>query len=160
MSTDWLTQLAPDRAPPPPLWWPPAPGWWALLLLLVLGCVIGAALYRGRRRPSVAAGKRGWRRAALRELAQLEAAGGDDASVARSVQQVARRFAVARYGRACVAALSGDAWVAFVVAHGGPDWAGQAGRDLLRCAYGGGAVAGSERERWLAGARGFVKASS
>lgn len=152
MTPAWLSQLAPDRAPPPPSWWPPAPGWW-LLALLLAAALAGALWWRQRsRRPSL----RGWRRIALRELARLEASAADDAALARGLQQLLRRYALARYGRDAVAGLSGEAWIAFVVARGGSAWAGAVGAGLLRCAWGGRADA--DRDRWLAGARGFVKA--
>lgn len=159
MTAPWLSQLAPDRAPPPLGWWPPAPGWWGVLVLLVIAIAVGRELRLQRRQPST---KR-WQRAALRELAHLQAAArvdaNDDVSLAHGLQQLLRRYAVVRYGRQRVAALSGDAWIAFVVSHGGTDWAGDTGRQLLRCAYGGGTTVGNElRERWLRGARAFVKA--
>ena len=163
MTPPWLLQLAPDRAPPPLGWWPPAPGWWMLAGLLLTALAIGVWWRRRPRRPAV----RRWRRAALRELAQWQAAApthpSADAALAQAVQQLLRRYAVARYGRETVAALNGDAWIAFVVGHGGSAWAGETGRQLLRCAYGGGAstpgTSATDRERWLAGARGFLKAS-
>jgi hypothetical protein len=163
MTASLLEQLAPDRAPPPLGWWPLAPGWWGLMALLLMTLVLAAWLRKRRRQPSV---KR-WQRAALRELAQLQAVlgqdGSGDATIARGVQQLLRRYAIARYGRDAVAALSGDAWIDFVVSHGGSDWAGDSGRALLRCAYGGAAAnqdspaSPADRERWLNGARAFVK---
>ena len=163
MNPTLLQQLAPDRAPPPLGWWPLAPGWWGLMALLLLGLALAAWLRKRARQPSV---KR-WQRVALRELAQLQTvsdqAGSDDAHVAREVQLLLRRYAVVRYGRDAVAALSGDAWLAFVVRHGGSDWAGESGQSLLRCAYGGHAAAPSQpasaadRARWLNGARTFIK---
>jgi hypothetical protein len=128
-----------------------------------MALVLAAWLRKRRQQPSV---KR-LQRAALRELAQLQAVsgqdGGDDATIARGVQQLLRRYAIARYGRDAVAALSGDAWIDFVVSHGGSDWAGDNGRAMLRCAYGGdptlldGSASPADRERWLNGARAFVK---
>jgi hypothetical protein len=147
MKPDWLAQLAPAHAPPPPGWWPPAPGWWGLALLLLLG--IGALLYWLSRPP------RRLRRTALRQLALLENTGHDDAHLARQLEDLVRRYAVARFGRETVAGLAGTAWIDFVVAHGGTDWAGDSGASLLRAAYGGQAAA--ERTRWLGGARGFLK---
>jgi len=145
---DWLAQLAPPHAPPPPGWWPPAPGWWSLALLL--GVVVAGAIYWNVR-PSVRL-----RRAALRELKQLETTPVDDVALARGLEHLLRRYAVARFGRETVANLSGERWIAFVVAHGGAPWAGAAGTGLLRAAYGGEAQA--DRARWLSGARGFLKA--
>ena len=146
MNNTLLEQLAPDRAPPPLGWWPLAPGWWGLLVLLLLGLAMAA-----------------W----LRELAQLQTVSGqagiDDAHIAREVQLLLRRYAIARYGRDAVAALSGDTWLTFVVRHGGSDWAGDSGQALLRCAYGGHAAAPNrpaspaDRARWLNGARAFIQ---
>ena len=148
MKPEWLAQLAPPHAPPPASWWPLAPGWWGLAILIV--AIIAGALVWRRRRPVRL------RRAALRELKQLEAsAADDDAALARGLQQLVRRFAVARFGRAAVAGLSGERWIGFVVAHGGTDWAGDTGAGLLQAAYGG--VSRSERARWISGARAFLK---
>jgi len=148
VTPDWLSQLAPAHAPPPPGWWPLAPGWWMLAILLVL---VAVALVYWQRRPAVRL-----RRIALRELKDLEATAGDDIVLARELEHLLRRFAVARFGRDMVAQLSGERWIAFIVAHGGAAWSGSAGASLLRAAYGGGAV-NSERTRWLNGARAFLK---
>lgn len=163
MNTDLLAQLASDRAPPPLGWWPLAPGWWGLMALLLLAVALAMWLRQRARRPSV----RRWQRMALREWAQLQAAsrqpGSDDTQLAREVQQLLRRYAIARHGREAVAGLSGDAWLEFVVRHGGRDWAGESGQALLRCAYGGSvttpraAVSAADRERWLSGARCFIQ---
>lgn len=147
MKPDWLSQLAPPHAPPPPGWWPPAPGWWALAILLAI--IVAAALY-WRRRPAVRL-----RRIALRELHNLEAADIDDSEFARSLEHLLRRFALARFGRDAVAELSGERWIAFIVAHGAAEWDGAAGAGLLRAAYGG--KADADRARWLSGARAFLK---
>ena len=148
MNQDLLAQLAPAHAPPAPGWWPPAPGWW-LLAVLLLAAV--AALLLWLRRPA-----RRLRRAALQELKQLEQAGGDDAALARGLEHLLRRYAVARFGREPVARLSGERWIDFVAAHGGSALAGEPGRELLRAAYGG--AAGPGRALWLSGARGFLRA--
>jgi hypothetical protein len=147
MTPDWLAQLAPPHVPPPPGWWPPAPGWWALAILL---CIAVAALIHWNRRPAVRL-----RRIALRELQQLEAAGIEDGELARKLEHLLRRYAVARFGHDMVAGLSGERWVAFVVAHGAADWDGDNGASLLRAAWGGKAEA--DRARWLSGARAFLK---
>lgn len=161
MTAPWLSQLAPDRAPPPLDWWHLAPGWWGVTLLLLLALAIGVRRLVRQRRASSR-----WQRAAWRELARLQADPGDDATIARGVQDLLRRYAVVRHGREVVAPLSGAAWIAFVVDHGGTDWAGDTGRQLLRCAYGGtgpvprGPHGVDHRQRWLDGARAFVKASA
>ncbi|MDR3370986.1 DUF4381 domain-containing protein [Rhodoferax sp.] len=147
MKPDWLAQLAPSHAPPPPGWWPLAPGWWVLAVLLILGVV---AVWLWQRRLPVRL-----RRAALRELVQLEKTTANDAELARELTHLVRRYAVARYGRDTVATLSGRRWIDFVVAHGGTPWAGDVGMDLLRAAYGG--QCQPERARWVAGAKAFFR---
>lgn len=149
----WLSQLAADRAPPPPGWLPPAPGWWVLGALLLVATALAAWFGRRwwRQRAS-----RTLRRIALGELQRLERDTVDDAALARELESLMRRYAVARFGRDAVAQLSGESWLAFVVEHGAAGWAGDSGRALLRAAYGGAARA--ERERWIGGARAFVQA--
>lgn len=148
MNADWLTQLAPAHAPPPPGWWPLAPGWWGLALLLLL---ISAVLSYRWRRPSARL-----RRTALRELEQLEARAGSDAQLAGELQNLMRRYAVAAYGHAAVAGLSGSEWLAFIEAHGGTLLAGEAGRSLLDIAYGKHELA-TDRACWLEGVQGFLR---
>lgn len=161
MNPTLLAQLAPDRAPPPLGWWALAPGWWGLMALLLITAGALIWLHKRRQTPS----SRRWQRAALRELAALQAqADLDDAQLAQGLQQLLRRYAVARHGREAVAALSGDAWIAFVVRRGGQAWAGDSGPALLRCAYGppGADMAASRsahRKRWLQGARGFLRSN-
>ena len=147
MTPNWLAQLAPAHAPPPPGWWPPAPGWW-LLAVLVLGAA-AASVYWWRdpyRRN---------RRAALRELRAIRAEDSDVVACARAVESLLRRFAIAVFGGARVARLTGDAWLAFVAAQGGSQLAGEAGRSLLATAFGGGG--NDDRECWIAGADTFVR---
>ncbi len=150
MTPDWLAQLAPSHAPPAPGWWPLAPGWWGLALLIGVAMV---AVTVWQRRPQVRL-----RRAALRELDLLEAMAADDAVLARELEHLVRRFALARFGRAAVASLSGPGWIDYVVAHGGTAWSGAVGAKLLQAAYGGTLCA--ERTRWLSGARAFFKAAT
>jgi len=147
MNNDWLKQLAPPHAPPPAGWWPPAPGWWVLALLTL--AIVAALIYWYRRAPSRL------RRAALRELKQLESRRGDDLQLAGELQDLLRRYAVASYGREAVANLSGESWLAFIVAHGGKELAGEAGQSLLRAAYGSRLL--NDRTPWLQGARGFLR---
>jgi hypothetical protein len=144
---DWLAQLSPSHAPPPAGWWPLAPGWWVLALLTLVALVVAWLWWRSPRLRL--------RRAALRELAQLEKTAPNDGELARGLEHLVRRYAVARFGRDAVAGLSGARWLAFVAAHGGSDWSGDAGSALLQAAYGGRFQ--SERGRWLAGARAFFK---
>ena len=149
MTPDWLAQLAPPHAPPPPGWWPPAPGWWALALL---GLAAVATLAWWWTRPA-----QRQRRAALRELAGLAGANLDDIQLARALQDLLRRHAVARYGRETVARLAGSDWIDFMVTRGAAPFAGAAGDNLLRAAYAGDCVSAS-RAQWLAGARAFIGA--
>jgi hypothetical protein len=149
MTPDWLAQLAPAHAPPPPGWWPLAPGWWGLGVLLVLAAF---ALWRWYSRPHARL-----RRAALRELVQLERTNPTDADLAQGLQRLVRRYALARYGHATVAGLSGQRWVDFVAEHGATQWQDQPGADLLRAAYGASATQQPQRALWLAGARAFFR---
>ena len=148
VAPDWLAQLAPPHTPPPPGWWPLAPGWWALLVLVV---VVAAVLIYWQTRPSVRL-----RRIALRELKNLQETVIDDIALARELEHLLRRYAVARFGRDRVASLSGKRWIAFVVEHGGGvAWPGDSGASLLRVAYGGQAKA--DRAAWLSGAKEFIR---
>ncbi len=143
----WLSQLAPAHAPLPATWWPPAPGWWALLTLLVL---TAAAFVYWQRSPKLRL-----RRSALKELKMLRTTIADDNALARDLEHLLRRYAVARFGRDEVASLSGERWIAFLVEHGGIAWQGEIGADFLRAAYGG--TATLHRNAWLTGAQGFIK---
>ena len=145
-SPAWLDQLAPAHAVAAPGLWPLAPGWW---LLIGVALLCAAAFYAWRRH------RRSLRHLALNELTRIENGAADDAALARDLENLMRRFAVARYGRDQVARLSGDAWIAFVTAHGGSALAGDSGQQLLRAAYGAGANA--DRAQWLRGARGFLR---
>ena len=147
MTPDWLSQLSAAHAPPPPGWWPPAPGWWVLAVLLLAAAAGGVWWWRDPYRRS--------RRAALRELRTIRAEEADVVSSARAIESLLRRFAVAVFGGAQVARLTGDAWLAFVAEQGGAQLAGDAGRSLLATAFGGGAS--GDRECWIAGADSFVR---
>ena len=112
---------------------------------------------------AVAAGVWWWRdpywksrRAALRELRTIRAADSDVVASAQAIESLLRRFAIAVFGGARVARLTGDAWLAFVVAEGGAPLAGETGRSLLAAAFGG--VASDNRERWITAADTFVRA--
>ena len=147
VTPDWIRQLAPPHAPPPASWWPLAPGWWGLLILLIF--LIGAFIYWNRR-PAIRL-----RRIGLRELKNLNETVNDDFVLARGLEDLMRRFAVARFGHDKVANLSGERWIAFVVEHGGSALSGEIGKNLLRAAYGGSAT--TNRTVWLTGAKAFIK---
>jgi hypothetical protein len=146
LNADWLKQLAPDHAPPLPGWWPLAPGWWIVALLVLLGF---AGLLYWFLRPSARV-----RRTALRELRKLES-NTDDFLLARELEHLMRRYALATFDREEVAKLSGESWLAFVAAHGGIALAGEPGQELIRAAYGGHVLA--DRNRWIDGTRGFLR---
>lgn len=147
MNPDWLSQLAPGHSPAAPGWWPPAPGWWALGLLgIVLITLLVWQSHRSQRVP---------RRAALRQLRLIRASDADGAAVARAIQNLLRRYALAVFGPARVARLSGEAWLTFVIDAGGEALAGSPGRTLLAAAFGN--QTSDEREQWIAGAERFIK---
>lgn len=147
VAADWLTQLAPPHAPASPGWWPLATGWWFLLIIIL---VLSAATIYWQRRPASRL-----RRLALRELKFMQASISEDIALARDLEHLLRRYAVARYGREQVANLSGERWLNFVIAHGGVAWSGAVGANLLCNAYGGSAPA--DRAAWLQGAQSFIK---
>jgi len=156
VNPDWLSQLAPAHAPPAPGFWPPAPGWWALALvaLALAGWYWRAPARRLRRR-------------ALRELRALraartpapESASFDDAALARALESLLRRYALALFGSPRVARLCGEAWLQFGGRHGGAALAGGAGQSMLRAAFGGGTrCADSEQPgQWLVAAEQFIR---
>jgi len=148
MNADWITQLAPARAPPPPAWWPPAIGWWVVagLILVLLGA--GFAAWKS----SAAERWRRVRRAALAELERIRSL--DEAHQPRAIQHLMRRHAVSVYGAGAVAPLHGEAWLDFIRAHGGGAFAGRSGQDFLAAAYGKGGAAAPE---WLAAAEAFIR---
>lgn len=147
MTPNWLSGLAPAHAPPPPGWWPPAPGWWLLGAMLLAAAAAAIWWWRDPYRRS--------RRAALRELRAIRAGEFDVVASARAIESLLRRFAIAVFGPAQVARLTGEAWLAFVAERGGAALAGAAGRSLLATAFGGSASA--DRDSWIAGADAFVR---
>ncbi|HVC00847.1 MAG TPA: DUF4381 domain-containing protein [Steroidobacteraceae bacterium] len=151
MNTDWLAQLAPERAPAPPGWWPPAAGWWALLACLVLLCAAGVSWWRSPRRRL--------RRAALGELRRIRANEGDMIVVARAIQNLLRRYALAVFGSERVARLQGDAWLRFLANGGAQALRGAPGQALLRANFAG--SLGEDRDQdcdtWFAAAEQFVR---
>jgi hypothetical protein len=144
-----LSQLAPAHAPAAAPWWPLAPGWWVLLAVALL-VALAAWLFMRRRGPQQRV-----RVVALDELDRIAAAKSDDAAFARDLEHLLRRYAVTRFGRATIAQLNGQDWLAFIAAHGGGGLAGPAGEHFLRLAFGGRGEA--DRAAWLAAARAFLK---
>jgi hypothetical protein len=119
------------------------------MLMLALVMMIAAVIY-WQRRPTVRL-----RRIALRELNTIETTHPDDVALARELEHLLRRYAVARFGHDNVASLSGERWIGFIVAHGASGWDGATGANLLRAAYGG--AADTDRALWLSGARAFIR---
>ena len=147
---DWLSQLAPAHASPPPGWWPLALGWWGVIAMILI--VVAVTLVRYNR-PEMRI-----RRAALRELKQLDATRMDDNELARRLENLMRRYAVTRYGREQVANLAGAEWIAFVIRHQGRAFSGDVGIEFLSAAWGK-RVAG-QRALWLKGVHDFIKDKS
>jgi hypothetical protein len=154
-SNDWLSQLAADHAPPAVGWWPLAPGWWALMLLLLLA-VAGFLYWYYQPAHRL-------RRTALRELKHIENTHSGDASdntheLAHELENLMRRYALARFGREAVAGLSGENWLTFIITHSGTTFYDNTGADLLRAAYGGKpATEPLQYKQWLSGARAFIQ---
>jgi hypothetical protein len=106
---DPLAALRPLHAPPAISWWPPAPGWWLLLLIGLLAILLGFWWW-WRNAPQ---------RAALRELDRLNARVSDPMRLAAAINRLLKRYALLCWPRRATAALSGEAWLAFLDAHGG-----------------------------------------
>lgn len=104
-----LSQLRDIHLPAPVSWWPPAPGWWLLAAVALLAALGLYARHRLRRRNR-------WRRLALSELARLRQGHESQppAALLGELSVLLRRVAVSRFPRDEVAALSGDAWLAFL----------------------------------------------
>lgn len=130
---DPLEGLRGYHLPDPVGWWPPAPGWWVLgLVLLAVGAVLGWWWLRRRRRTAAA-------RQAQRELARLRRnrlEAKDPAAFVRGLSTLLRRYVLAVFPRREVAALTGEAWLAFLDRHGGGGrFLAGPGRQLLEAPY-------------------------
>lgn len=91
-------------------WWPPAPGWWCLLLLVIL---LSLAVYLGRRWWH----RRGWRRAAHRELDNIQQDFSDHCDVhllARELSIFLRRVCLSRFPDRPGTHLMGEQWLAYL----------------------------------------------
>ena len=151
MNTGWLAQLAPERAPPPPGWWPPAPGWWVLAALGAAFAVVALFWWRNPRLRL--------RRAALGELRRIRATEEDTIAVARAIQNLLRRYALALFGPERVARLHGDAWLRFLANGGAESLRGVPGQTLLRANFAGTLADDrlEDREEWFVAAERFLR---
>ena len=129
-----LGQLRDIHLPPPVSWWPPAPGWWLLAAILILLVALAVWLFHRHRRDR-------WRRAALKEWRRLRedwrAGAIDGAGAARQLSVLLRRVALVRFPRRQVAALTGEAWLAFLdsALPGQKPFSTGPGRALLEAPY-------------------------
>lgn len=100
-------------------WWPPAPGWWILTIFCLVLLVALAGLLRRRWYA------RAYQRQALNELKQYQQQyqqHQDLAALCRDINRLLKRVAIARFGKAAVAHLSGNAWLDFLQHNGPPDF--------------------------------------
>ncbi len=107
---DALSELRDIHAPGSIVWWPPAPGWWLLLGGVLLGLLSGWGLRYWRQRTAL-------RKSALAELARIKAEftrEQDPVRLAAQLSILLRRVALSGRDRARVAALKGEAWLAFL----------------------------------------------
>lgn len=150
VNQDLLSQLAPAHAPAAAPWWPLAPGWWILIAVVLLALLVVAGLRYRRSLP-----QQRMRRTALQELDRIGLEKSDDAAFARALELLLRRYAITRFGRTAIAQLNGEAWLAFIAAHGATALAAPAGEQFLQLAFGGRGQA--DRAAWLAAARAFLE---
>ena len=119
-----------DAAP----WWPPAPGWWLVFLGTLLCALLVWWLLRQRRLYPLGR----WQKDARRRLLQLKKQHlqAPTKEVAGELSELLRRIAIARCGRTKTAALSGQAWLAWLHNNdrSGFDWQ-ENGQMLLHLPY-------------------------
>lgn len=109
MPQDPLSQLRDIHLPEPGGFWPPAPGWWLLaLLILLLVLAVGYWAVRKARRNR-------WLKVALAEVDALALEGSRDTRWFCRLNELLKRSARVRYPERAPDALSGEAWVGFLL---------------------------------------------
>jgi len=118
----------------PAHWWPPGPGW--LLVVLALLAVAAFIYWLLQQRRLYPLGR--WQKDAKQRLNDLKRGitAGNAKRVAGELSELLRRIAVARCGRKHIAALTGDAWLAWLSQNdsSGFDWETH-GKPLLVLPY-------------------------
>lgn len=144
------------KLPAPVTWTPGTVGAWLTLSLVFLAllALLGRTLLRYRRRAP--------RRAALRELGRLEPVLRDASERGAALERLAiliKSVALASFGRARVAALSGQRWRAFLVETApNAGFEGPAGETLLLLGErGAGSVDEARTRALLAASRSWIR---
>lgn len=130
MNEDTLLQQLKDiQLPPSPSLWPLAPGWYFIIFIWLLALSIaGYLVYRYLK-------KQRYRKAALKELAQLQAAT-NNATLLNALSTLLRRTVIAAYPQRQVAGLSGEDWLQFLNETGrSQQFTTDLGRQLLTAPY-------------------------
>lgn len=107
---DPLGQLKDIHLPAPGGFWPPAPGWWILALLLLAGLAALVWLFFRQRR------RNRWIRTARAELTVLERSAVPEPWWFVRLNTLLKQTAREKYPELHPEALSGDAWVDFLLA--------------------------------------------
>ncbi|MET4024916.1 hypothetical protein ABIE59_000427 [Marinobacter sp. MBR-99] len=107
---DPLAQLRDIHLPETGGIWPPAPGWWLLAILCAVGLVVAVILWRRQHRNTA------WRREARRLMADLEARASMTPGWFSELNALLKRVARRSHPGQNPQAMSGEQWVAFLLA--------------------------------------------